>query len=70
MLSRCHGGGGSACAAVPAAGHCGVGDGVTPPLESGRGTSRRPAPLIGLPQHGAEDPVSIDLHRKRAELDG
>lgn len=49
---------------------CGVGDSVTPPLEPGRGTSRQPAQLIGLPQHGATDPVSIDLHRKRAELDG
>lgn len=47
----------------------GVGDGVTPIREPGRGTSRWPAPLLELLQHGAADPVSIDLRRKRAELD-
>lgn len=34
----------------------------TLPLESGRGTRRRPAPLLGFQQNEATDPVSIDLH--------
>lgn len=52
-------------------GRHGVGDAVTPiRARTWHQAAARPALLLGLPQHGATDPVSIDLQGERAELDG